>query len=75
MLWAEQDSAIWKLISLNLSCMNEECGEIVLSMLSGMMFKSQRGDIKKTSEKFQETTLRFGIKKVIKFLIVCISSH
>ena len=66
--WADNNSVMWQFIQANLSVLNEECGEIVLSMLSRLMFKSQKGDIKKTSEKFQETTLRFGMGKVISII-------
>ena len=63
-LWAENNAVMWKFIMSNLSCLNEESGKIILSMLSGSMFKSQKGDIEKISEKFQETTLRFCMGKV-----------
>ena len=65
MLWVEEEAVIWKLIESNLSSLNEEGGEIILSMLSSAMFKSQKGDVDKISEKFKETSLRFGMEKVV----------
>ena len=52
---------IWNLIQEQLSLLNEEVGEIALSMLSSMQQANERGMVDKTSEQFQEAILRFRI--------------
>jgi hypothetical protein len=57
--WSKNKSPMWKLICENLACLNEECGEISLSMLASMQNPSQRGVVETTRRQFREVLLRF----------------
>jgi hypothetical protein len=57
--WSQQSAPMWYLICENLACLNEECGEIALSMLASMQKPFQRGVVETTDKQFKEVLLRF----------------
>ena len=76
--WSGTDAPMWKLIVENLACLNEECGEISLSMLASIQKPFQRGVIEQLidnirkcySDFIQEESGKRPLDMYIKYIII-----
>ena len=63
MYWSNNDLPIIKLIETDLSALNEEAGEILLSMLATIRSRSDIGRVEELSRQMKEVVLRYEIAR------------